>query len=147
VVAAEATAVVVNLGEIAITKDRSVELVCLGIGSCIVVCAYDPAAGVGGMAHVVLPRSDGTEGASTKYADVAVPTLLDRMGKQGAKKSRLIVKLVGGAQMLSMIESHCCNVGERNAKAVLQSLDSCWFRQLCPRNSPGLLPICAASRP
>jgi chemotaxis protein CheD len=35
-----------------------------------------------------------------KYADTAVPFLLKEMGKQGALKSRLIAKMVGGAQLM-----------------------------------------------
>jgi chemotaxis protein CheD len=94
--------ITVGIGEICVTEDPSTFLACFGLGSCIGLCAYDPTSRVAGMAHIVLPESNhgSPSGDQTKYADVAVPVLLEKMRKQGAIKSRLIVKLVGGAQMI-----------------------------------------------
>ena len=55
------------------------------------------------MAHIVLPESNhGSPGKpSAKFADIAIPLLLEEMRKHGAVKSRLVVKLAGGAQMIT----------------------------------------------
>ncbi|MBM3133397.1 MAG: chemotaxis protein CheD, partial [Chloroflexi bacterium] len=64
---------VANLGEIKISNDPEATISCLGVGSCIALCMYDPQTGVGGMAHIVLPFSDNgaqSRGNATKYANV-----------------------------------------------------------------------------
>ena len=91
---------VVGMGEIVVTASPDAVLSCIGLGSCIAVCAYDRLAKVGGMAHVVLPQYNGLPGSNyAKFADTAVPLLLEEMNKKCGVKSRLIVKIAGGAQM------------------------------------------------
>jgi len=117
--------IVVGMGEIAISKEPSSVLTCLGLGSCIALCAYDPVARVGGMVHVVLPEANTTnaENSPAKYADTAVPHLIEEMAKHNAIKTRLIVKIAGGAQMsLSTGLLSAFKTGERNAEVVLATL-------------------------
>lgn len=91
---------IVGVGEVRVAKSASGVLACLGLGSCIAVCAYDPVSRVGGMTHIVLPSSMGKNGPGLeKYADKAVPLLLKRMEQKGAVRRRLNVKLVGGARL------------------------------------------------
>ena len=52
-------------------------LVSLGLGSCIGLALLDRRAAVAGLAHVVLPAAEGRAGAPGKFADTAVPALLD----------------------------------------------------------------------
>lgn len=114
---ATAESIIVGMGEMRVSKIQSAVLACLGLGSCIALCAYDPVAKVGGIAHMVLPTSgDGdNKKISAHYVDTGVPLLIREMGKQGAAKSRLIVKVIGGARMFS-IPGSCGNldIGERN---------------------------------
>ena len=115
----EATSVIVGLGEIKVTQDPSEVLTCLGLGSCIGVSAHDPVAKVAGMAHIVLPQSDGRDSTSPKYADIGVPMLLQELEKHGAIQRRLIVKLAGGAQMSAAKGlGDAFKIGERNNEAV-----------------------------
>ncbi len=119
--------ITVGLGEVFATDNPSVSLACFGLGSCIGLCAYDPVAKVAGMAHIVLPESNhsGQGGTSTKFADVAVPVLLEEMRKLGALKSRVIVKLVGGAQMILSLEfDSSFEMGLRNLKMTKKALTS-----------------------
>ena len=119
--------ITVGLGEVRVTKDPSAVLACFGLGSCIGVCAYDPVAKVGGMAHIVLPESNhGSPGrASAKHADVAIFLLLGEMCKHGAVKSRLVVKLVGGAQMLQAAGfNDVLEMGARNLEVTKRILAS-----------------------
>ena len=113
------TTTIVGLGEIAVASDPAVDLVCLGLGSCVAVSAYDPVSKVAGLAHIVLPESNGrADKTSAKYADTGIPALFHKMQRAGASRSRLIVKIAGGARM-SMAPGldGFFNIGERNIKA------------------------------
>jgi chemotaxis protein CheD len=116
---------VANLGEIKVSKDPEMTLSCLGVGSCIALCMYDSESGVGGIAHIVLPSSDNgmqSRGNATKYADVAVPELLQQMRELGAVRSHLVTKISGGSQMFKSGGAAVMNTGERNIEAVKKVL-------------------------
>ena len=106
-----------------VTKDDSVVLTCLGLGSCVGMAAYDPVSKVAGMAHIVLPRSDGRSGLPAKFADTAIPALVDEMCKLGALQSRLVFKIAGGAHMsVSPGAGNLFKTGERNVEATKELL-------------------------
>lgn len=112
--------ITVGMGEIKISNNTDDVLSCLGIGSCIAVCAFDPISKVAGMAHVVLPSSNGRKIDNPgHYADIAIPLLVERLIKAGALKYSTIYKLIGGAQM-STAPGHedTFKTGEKNALAV-----------------------------
>ena len=112
---------VVGMGEIAVTASPNAVLTCFGLGSCVAVCAYDSQEKVGGMAHIVLPQNHGLPGNNpAKFADTAVPLLLNEMVKKGCFKNRLIVKIAGGAQMtLAPGLRDTFKTGERNLAQIL----------------------------
>ena len=124
----EQAAVMVGIGEIMVSKDPSSILVAYGLGSCGGVCLYDPAARVAGLAHVMLPSSAEAVGHTTasRFADRAVPMLLDEMARLGANRRRIVAKMAGGAKMLTgSAFANGFNIGERNVdavKALLQHL-------------------------
>ncbi|MBQ3395970.1 MAG: chemotaxis protein CheD [Synergistaceae bacterium] len=95
-----------------------IKLVTLGLGSCIGLVVYDSTAKVAGMAHIMLPNSRGLMGSEKvgKFADTAVPALIDAMEKQGAVKSRIKAKLAGGAQMFALpgMSADFLTVGAKN---------------------------------
>ena len=100
IAATEEVVVVVGLGEVTVVRGGNRTLACLGLGSCVGLAMYDPVARIGGMAHIVLSASNGKTGeGSAKYADVAVPLLIEKMKEMGALPSRLQVKIAGGAQL------------------------------------------------
>jgi chemotaxis protein CheD len=108
----------VRMGELAASATAGDLLVSLGLGSCIGLALVDRGRGVAGLAHVVLPQSDGRAGnGGWKYADHAVPELLRRVVALGARKVRLEAVLVGGASMFAGA-SPTLDVGARNATAV-----------------------------
>lgn len=114
--------VAVGLGELQVGRDPRLVLVAYGLGSCVGVSLYDPVARVGGLAHVMLPESSG--GArSPKYADQAIPLLLERLAALGGEPRRLACKLAGGARMLvgRGLEDRF-QIGERNLSAVQSTL-------------------------
>ena len=119
--------IAVGLGVVCVTKDPLATLACFGLGSCVGVCAYDPVSKVAGMAHIVLPESNHGKpgGASAKFADTAIPILFEEMYKSGAVKSRMVVKLVGGAQMLQAAGfDNVFEMGARNLEMTIKTLAS-----------------------
>ncbi len=119
------TKVVVGLEEIYVSCDPNVVLSCLGLGSCVAVSAYDAVARVGGMAHVVLPDDGGKdrEGSPGKYANTGIPRLIEGMKEAGALKSRIAIKIAGGARIFGNVkEGSLLDIGFRNLAAVKQAI-------------------------
>jgi chemotaxis protein CheD len=92
-----------------------------GLGSCVGVTLYDYAAKIGGMAHVMLPDSGIARGGAinrAKFADTAIPEMLERMVRLGASIGRIRAKLAGGAQMFAFSgnQSELMRVGPRNVE-------------------------------
>ncbi|MDD3013364.1 MAG: chemotaxis protein CheD [Candidatus Gastranaerophilales bacterium] len=117
----------VGMGEMQVSRSKSAILVAPGLGSCIGVIMYDYISNIGGMVHVVLPDSTtASKQGNTmlgKYADTAIPTLLDSMIKLGAAKCNIVVKMVGGAQMFNLEKGgNVLNIGIRNTIAVKAAL-------------------------
>jgi chemotaxis protein CheD len=73
---------------------------------------------------MVLPSSDGLAARpSPKYVDAGVRLLLEEMDSQGAIRRRVVVKIAGGAQMLSVPGLNGrLNVADRNIAAVKEAL-------------------------
>jgi chemotaxis protein CheD len=111
----------VRMGEYAFSATAGDMLVSLGLGSCIGLALLDRRAAVAGLAHVVLPAAEGRDGSPGKFADTAVPVLLDAVIALGARRMRLEAVLVGGASMFSFGGSGL-EVGQRNDAAVREEL-------------------------
>ncbi len=107
------------MGEIEVSKRTGEELVARGLGSCIGLALIDRSSGVAGMAHIVLPESNGSNHEPGKFADLAVPALLAQMQEAGAVTRRLDVVMAGGARMFELGEM---DIGARNADAVKAGL-------------------------
>jgi chemotaxis protein CheD len=116
---------VVGIGEIVVSALPHAVITCIGLGSCVAVCAYDELAKVGGMAHVVLPHSARSRGGNpAKYADTAVPLLVEELGKIGGVRDRLIVKVAGGAQMGTITGmKDVFQTGEKNTAQIMAALE------------------------
>ncbi len=112
----------VRMGELVATATAGDVLVSLGLGSCIGLALLDRRMGVAGLAHVVLPASDGHNAENRfKFADHAVPELIDRVVALGGRKARLEAVLVGGASMFA-VSTSSLEVGQRNEAAVSELL-------------------------
>ncbi|MDR3592781.1 MAG: chemotaxis protein CheD [Negativicutes bacterium] len=102
-------------------------LISYGLGSCVGIALYDPSTQIGGLAHIMLPDSTQARSAENpaKFADTALPLMLDEMQKLGALKSRISAKIAGGAQMFAFANvTDIMRVGERNSEAVKVVLKS-----------------------
>jgi chemotaxis protein CheD len=109
----------VRMGEMIVSTDPTVELVALGLGSCIGLAIIDRSAGVAGLAHIVLPESHDAA-APGKFADTAVPLMLQKLKRAGAVERRMEIVMVGGARMFEM--SGGLDIGSRNEQAVHAAL-------------------------
>ncbi|HHU20769.1 MAG TPA: chemotaxis protein CheD [Bacilli bacterium] len=98
-----------------------------GLGSCVGVVIFDPTIKIAGMAHVMLPDSNSSKKEDFnpyKYADTAIPILVETLLKDGARKFALKAKIAGGAQMFAFsVKNDMLRIGERNVTAVKQMLE------------------------
>jgi len=119
----------VGMAEVKVSKTAEDSLSALGLGSCIGVCVYDSRARVAGLAHVMLPDSTATRGTDRvvegKFADTAVPVLVQRVEALGGRRANLRAAIAGGAQVFSFASSSpALAIGSRNAEAVVGALRS-----------------------
>jgi len=99
-------------------------IVTYALGSCIGTCLYDKTTGIAGLSHIMLPDSTAIiDGHTTrmKFADTALPDMVERMRAMGANITALKAKIAGGAVMFQTSNSRF-NIGERNIEAVKAAL-------------------------
>jgi chemotaxis protein CheD len=110
----------VGMAELKVSKSPD-KIITLGLGSCVGVCAYDTTSKIGGLAHIMLP--DSSLGVfpinQAKFADTAIPLLIQELENLGAGFDHIIIKIIGGAEMFSTGSQNVhLGVGERNIMAV-----------------------------
>jgi chemotaxis protein CheD len=108
--------IVIDIADMKIAAGDGNELVTYALGSCIGVAIYDPVSKVGGMLHYMLPEAslNLTKARENPYmfADTGIPLLFRAAYAQGAVRSRIQVKLAGGANVMD--QSNFFNIGKRN---------------------------------
>ncbi len=108
----------ITQGEQAVGSDPKMVITTL-LGSCVSCCLWDPAAGVGGMNHMLLTTS-GSDADTCNLAGLnAMELLINEIQKQGGQRSRLRAKAFGGAQMVSGLSK----IGEQNSAFILNFLE------------------------
>lgn len=111
---------VVGVADMAISNKPEEILITYSLGSCIAVVIYDPHVKTGGMLHYMLPESSMDAEKARKnpsmFADSGISMLFRQSYQLGTKKENLIVKAVGGAQILD--ENGVFNIGKRNYLAM-----------------------------
>ena len=116
--------IVVGMADCQIGKSHDQVLVTYALGSCIAVAIHDPAAGVGGMLHYMLPESAISPAKASEnpymFADTGIPLLFRRAYDHGAEKRRLVVWVTGGAQVMD--SEGVFNIGKRNYLALRKIL-------------------------
>ena len=92
---------VVGIADMKLSTSRGDQLITHALGSCLGITVFDPVAGVGGMLHVMLPQSSIDPEKATEnphmFVDSGVPRLFIEAYKLGAQKSRMHLKVAGGA--------------------------------------------------
>lgn len=114
----------VQIADMAVSGAEEDEIVTHALGSCLGITIYDPVAGVGGMLHVQLPASKIDREKASKFphmfVDTGVPELFKEAYRNGAEKSRIVVKVAGGANLLD--KQNKFRIGERNFAALRKIL-------------------------
>lgn len=115
----------VNISDGRVSGDPEEVLATYALGSCMGVCFYDPVAKVGGMLHCLLADSskdtDDARANPFKYADTGMRLMMEGLAARGAVKRRLVIKLAGGAKVLSTSGENF-DIGKQNYLAVRKGL-------------------------
>ena len=108
--------VIVGVGDMKVSDNSDVVLITYSLGSCIGVCIHDPVAKVGGLLHYMLPESSidksKAQEAPFMFGDMGIPMLFKESYNLGARKNRMRVSVVGGAEILD--QQGFFNIGKRN---------------------------------
>jgi chemotaxis protein CheD len=158
----------VEMGEIRISTCLTDTLMAYGLGACVGVCVYDPVLRVAGLAHVVLPEqrkfSTGSgkgrpESPTGKFADTAIPFLVNEICRHGGEATNLRATIAGGAHIFSHsaldgTPISRLEIGLRNVAAVTDALarhgitlyatdvGGCHGRTVQLRVNDGLVTVC-----
>lgn len=104
-------------------ESKPVELL-TSVGSCVAICIHDPVHKCGGLAHIMLPKSTSLqEPLPSKYANTAVPALINGIRSITGKENRLTAKIAGGANMFANLSANSLDIGGKNARAVKAALE------------------------
>lgn len=116
-------AIKVGIGDYKVANSPH-SLITVALGSCVGIALYDPVSKVGGLSHIMLPDSTAFRGEKKveKFADLAIPSLVEEMLKIGAS-SKLEAKIAGGASMFKLKNTIAKEqIGQRNIAAVKKVL-------------------------
>ena len=120
------SAVLVGMAEIQVIRGRG-QLTCLGLGSCIGLCGFDPS-GIAGMVHIMLPEEFNSKGVERpgKFADTGIPALLNQLENAGASRDRLDFAMAGGAQVFKFGAASATrmDIGGRNIQATHRAIQN-----------------------
>ena len=109
-----------GISDLKVSNNPGDVLITYALGSCIGVAIYDPKVKVGGLLHFMLPDSSLDAGKAKEtpgmFADTGIPVLFKSCYAYGAEKSRMIVKVVGGASILD--DTNYFRIGQKNITAM-----------------------------
>ena len=95
------------------------------LGSCVGACIVWPNAGRFGLVHVLLPHAeravDPSSKNATRFADSAIPWLLERLEVTAKARRELVAYIAGGANMFSGSNQQT-QVGMENRESLLDAL-------------------------
>jgi chemotaxis protein CheD len=108
--------VVVGISEYAVSSDCEDVLVTYSLGSCVGLVLHDPAAGVAGLLHAMMPSSTSSPDKAAEnpamFTDTGAARLIQELFDRGATRANLQAKVVGAAS--HMDREGIFRIGERN---------------------------------
>lgn len=119
----------VRMGEMSVSARSGDVLVANALGSCVAIAMVDRLARVAALAHVMLPASPtrwslaGKPTYAARYADTAIPALVEALERAGGRRVSARVYLAGGGQMFRGDLAQRMDVNLRNIGAVRESLE------------------------
>jgi chemotaxis protein CheD len=115
-----------HAGQVFVSTER--KPIVMILGSCVGVCIWDPASGVGGATHFLLPSWDGKGTRSSRYGDVAISVLLQKLVEAGADRGQLRARVFGGGCLFDSLRetgtSREQHLGSRNIEVALDMLNN-----------------------
>lgn len=113
----------VGIGDMKLSRGEG-KIITYALGSCIGISFYDPVTHLGALLHIMLPnRTNGNDPNIFKYADSGIQETLRKLLVFGMVKSRMVVKIAGGAKMFEISgNTSFGNIGERNTESVKREL-------------------------
>lgn len=88
------------------------------LGSCIAVALYDPAAGIGGLNHFMLPGEVAADeiirNPNAKYGMYAMELLINELMKLGIRKRDIRAKVFGGGAVLRFADGGATKIPQSN---------------------------------
>ncbi|MCG2710864.1 MAG: chemotaxis protein CheD [Candidatus Omnitrophica bacterium] len=120
----ETTEIHVGMADLKVAR-APVILTSLGLGSCVGVILYYAREKIGGLAHIMLPDIESVKNKSNraKFANTAIPDLLEKMENLGADRRLVRAKIMGGAHMFGFAKTNkVFNIGARNVEKVQEVL-------------------------
>ena len=110
--------ITVGIADMKIGKGNDV-LITYALGSCIGLCFHDPVLKLGALLHIMLPLNmEAGRKNPLKYADSGIRETMRQMEAKGAQRSRVTVKIAGGAKMFEVNGGSLGNIGQRNIESV-----------------------------
>lgn len=111
--------ITVGIADMKIARGPGGILITYALGSCIGLCFHDPRLQLGALLHVMLPLNmEAGRKNPLKYADTGIRETLRQMEAKGASRSRITVKIAGGAKMFDVKGGNLGNIGQRNIESV-----------------------------
>lgn len=86
------------------------------LGSCVAVCLWEPALGIGGINHYLLPMGSRAASTGTRYGNIAIEQLLERLERAGTCRASLQAKVFGGACVLDAMRGKEDHLGAKNVE-------------------------------
>lgn len=101
------------------TSEENVILTTI-LGSCVAACLWDPVARVGGLNHFLLPGNGSSNQGGMRYGVNAMEILINSLIREGADRSRIQAKILGGAKMYA----GALDIGKQNSDFAKWFLDN-----------------------
>jgi len=92
------------------------------LGSCVSVCMWDGARGIGGLNHFLLPHWAGDGHSSARFGNVAIRMLVDGLVGLGVQRRRLQAKVFGGACVMEAFRGTGEHLGVKNVEVAARML-------------------------
>ncbi|MEM0952161.1 MAG: chemotaxis protein CheD [Cyanobacteria bacterium P01_H01_bin.74] len=125
----EAVTEMIDLGDLKISNKASDVFCTSQLGTGVALILFDARNRIGGITHIALPDSNIADTPSSddqpgKYANLAIPKLVEQFNERGGETMTTSVKLVGGAQLFNFGGGggNILNIGARNATAIRAAL-------------------------
>ena len=93
------------------------------LGSCVGIILHDNLNHIAGLIHIMLPKMSEKDIIITKYADTAIPALLEELiSKFGVERKNIKASIVGGANMFNFNRDRFLLVGDKNVEESRKTL-------------------------